>query len=46
VNKTVNIAAQMPDLVKALTGMDLIKLIGKVQNEDGTILKSTKKDED
>jgi len=46
VNKTVNIAAQMPDLVKALTGMDLIKLIGKVQQEDGTIITTTKPEDD
>ena len=41
VNKTVNIAAQMPDLVKALTGMDLIKLINKVQSDDGTLTETT-----
>lgn len=37
VNKTVNIAAEMPALVESLTGIDLKKMIGAIQQEDGTL---------
>jgi len=35
VNKTVEIAAQMPALVKSLTGMDITDLVGKVAGLTG-----------